>query len=76
VSLNSGSLVIPGHIFSVGVPYIWNILNIWSISESPLNNGPKFLKNVNYNLCFLILLIVKNSKNSKTNLNTEIKKLL
>lgn len=28
-----------GHSLGVGVPWNWKILNIWSISESPLNNA-------------------------------------
>lgn len=38
-ALNSGIEVHPGQSFSVGVPQNWNILKIWSISESPINKG-------------------------------------
>lgn len=39
VCLKSGNDVTPFHIDSVGVPKIWKILKIWSISESPANRG-------------------------------------
>ncbi len=39
VGLKSGNFWIFYHYFGVGVPWYWNILNIWSIYESPVNNG-------------------------------------
>ena len=39
VGLKSGNFWILLHSDGVGVPWNWNILKIWSISESPLNSG-------------------------------------
>lgn len=39
VGLKSGNLLTFVHSLVVGVPWNWNILKIWSISESPLKSG-------------------------------------
>jgi len=37
--LKSGKLLTPYQVEFVGVPWKLKILKIWSISESPINNG-------------------------------------
>ncbi len=39
VGLKSGNFCTFSHYLGVGVPWNWNILNIWSISESPVKRG-------------------------------------